>query len=253
MKLEQGDAFEQNSIGWLRQELPHYEPLWSAFIGNNGRSHPLPMPGLSQDKERARKTLYQAHYSAAFGCFEMAEAVKQLSDGLGLVKDFNAFARECRQLHAFMSWVGHVRDMYHQMDGALGLRGTVVSSLQEFYDLRSHVMHGPRMPMKIEDGLIKIPRVAKRNKVFSEWDDKSFWDDFKDVELVYMVDFCTEAQRDFFVLVRECHGKIYSAACDYFGDLRIQEIKNVSSEFHWDLPSSPAVSVWTLPSGDCNG
>lgn len=223
MKLEQGDAFEKAQASWLRLELPHYEPLWASFIGHDNNGKPLPIQKLSTDKERSRKKLYQAHYSAALGCFQIEETMKEIDAKLGEVKDVYSLMREQRHLNSLMSFIGQVRDMYKQMDEALGMNGEALAPLQDFYALRSHVMHGPIIPFRIIEGLIKIPPVAKQNKTEQEWDDKSYWDDFNDADFVFLDDFCTQTKADFFDLTRRMHAKIYSKACDFFGDKRIDE------------------------------
>ncbi len=253
MKLEQGDAFEQAHAKWLRQELPHYESLWSAFIGHDGDGWPLPIANLTSEEQLRRNKLYQAHYSAAVGCYQIDELINEIDSRLGEVRDFAAFMREHRHLIGVMSWVGHVRDMYKQMDEALGLAGTVYLPLQDFYALRSHVMHGPRMPVRICDGLIQIPRVARQNKTSSEWDDKSYWEDFKDAEFVFLADFCAQTKEDFFKLVREMHGTIYSAACDLFGSRRVVDRPPIVHSFISSSSAMPAISAWNPPSGSING
>ena len=248
MKLEQGDAFEKTYACWLRDNLPHYEPFWSRFIGHDGNGHPMPIPGLCEDKEKCRQKLYQAHYSAAFGCFQIDEISVEINKGLGGVSDIKAFMTEFRNCFGMIGWIGHVRDMYKQMDEALSLKGAVFGQLQDFYCLRSHIMHGPRMPVLIEDGLIQIPRVAKMNKTISEWDDKSYWDDFDGSEFVYFIDFCTTTKNEFFDLVRSMHAKLNSHAFEFFEGKNIIdsvipiEDFSQSSEF-------PALSAWIPPSG----
>ena len=69
MKLEQGDSFESRHANWIRQALPHYEHVWSAFIGHDGKGWPCPIIGLDPDAETDRKRFYQAHYSFACRMF----------------------------------------------------------------------------------------------------------------------------------------------------------------------------------------
>lgn len=253
MKLEQGDAFERAQADWIRQQLPAYESLWSAFIGHGGDGWPLAMAGLNPDEAKRRQKLYQAHYTAAVGCFQIDEALKELNAKLGEVKDVMAFLNENRHLHSLMGWMGQVRDMFKQMDEALGLQGTVLGPLQDFYALRSHVMHGPRMPVRIVDGFIKVPRVAKQNKTAKEWDDKSYWEDFQDAEFVYIIDFCTQTRHEFFDLVRQMHAKVYSAACDFFGGRRVSDPVAQDHSFLSASTAFPAISAWAPPSGSRNG
>jgi hypothetical protein len=252
MRLEQGDAFEQAHATWLRQELPHYETLWSAYIGHAGDGWPLPLANLTDDEASRRRKMYQAHYSAAVGCFQIDESLREIEARLGEVRDIDSFMREHRHLNSIMGWVGHVRDMYKQMDEALALSGAAYMPLQDFYALRSHIMHGPRMPIRIVDGLVQIPRVARQNKTSAEWDDKSYWEDFKGAEFVFLADFCTQTRAEFFSLVREMHAKTHSAACELFGSRRIVDRPPERHAFISASSAMPAISAWNPPSGNAN-
>ena len=75
MKLEQGDAFEVEYAHWLRERLPFYEKIWSAFIGHDGTGWPLQIKGLSAEKEQNRKKFYQAHYTFAIEAQQVDELV----------------------------------------------------------------------------------------------------------------------------------------------------------------------------------
>ncbi|MDK3155731.1 hypothetical protein QPK87_03945 [Kamptonema cortianum] len=252
MKLEQGDAFEKAHASWIRQVLPHYEPLWSLYIGHNGNGWLQALDKLTNDENTRRRKLYQAHYSAAFGCYQFEESLRDMEARLGEVKDIDSFMREHRHLYGMMGWVGFIRDMYKQMDEALSPGGFAYCQLQDFYALRSHIMHGSRMPIRIVDGLMQIPHIARQNKTADEWDDKSYWDEFKDAEFVFLADFCSSTKSDLFSVVRKMHAKIYSAACELFGDRRIEVELKDGPTFISASTAMPAISAWTPPSGDVN-
>ena len=224
MKLEQGDVFERTYADWIRQHLPYYETLWQNFIGHDGRGQPLQLTDLSEAQERQRKKLYQAHYSAAIGCFQIDQTINEIEENLGKVTDIAGFLAEQRRLYCFICLVGNVRDMFKQMDEATNLKGDAYSPLQDFYALRSHILHSPRMPVKIDnDGLIQIPVIAKQNAKHHEWDDKSAWTDFQNADFVYLSEFCKQTRKEFFSVINEQHAKIYSAACNTFGIVYIKE------------------------------
>lgn len=253
MQLEYGDAFEKANASWIRQVLPHYEPLWSAYIGHNGKGWPQPIATLSIDESARRRKLYQAHYSAACGCYQFEQSLRDMEARLGEAKDIDSFMREHRHLYGMMTWVGYIRDMYKQMDEALSLGGAAYVPLQDFYALRSHIMHGPRMPIRIIDGLIQIPRIARQNKAAGDWDDKSYWDDFTNSDFVYLADFCSQTKNDLFALVRAMHAKVYSAACKLFGERQIELRLVDGPTFISASTAMPAISAWNPPSGDANG
>ena len=111
MELEQGDAFEQKHIDWIRSKLPSYEPVWSAFIGHDGCGNPCRMPDLSPEQTTKRKTFYQAHYSFVVKMIQIWSVAEEFDSNLGQVTDATREgATEC--LFNLMAAVGYVRDMF---------------------------------------------------------------------------------------------------------------------------------------------
>jgi hypothetical protein len=268
MKLEQGDAFEITHADWIRRRLPMYETVWQEFIGHNGRGQPLPIVGLTSDQNSRRAKFYQAHYSAARGCFRVDEELGKLEAGLGEVRDVQSLMQVQHTFFDFMSCIGYVRDQFLAIEGALGLNGELYGPLQSYYEQRSQVTHGPQLPFNIEGSLMRIPRLAHENKSSNEWDSKSLWLDFEAQKFVYIADFCRETGESFFNLVNSLHPKIYSAAHDAFGGRKIQDngIEPVSRDsrhgLSWPsmiLPvgsgemSSIVVSGWSAPKNESGG
>lgn len=221
MLLEKGDAFEVSHANWLRAKLPHYEAIWADFIGNDGRAHPLPIPGLDDDKEARRRRFYQAHYTIAQRCLSIDESMQRGAETLGAVGDADDVGKEFDLLFEFMSKIGSVRDLFKAMDTALKLNGKASDPLQEFYDMRSHVMHGPLMPYLVDDGLLKIPPMAKRNKGANEWESKSLWEEVDPSSFVYAAEFCTKTGEAFFNVVNTLHAKVRAGAYAFFDGKKV--------------------------------
>jgi hypothetical protein len=221
MTLEQGDPFEVMHREWLRLRLPSYERIWRDFIGHDGWCHPLPMAGLSRDQEARRRAFYQAHYTMAQRCLNIDDSLKRADDTLAAVNDHESLRNEFECLYNLLCAIGHVRDMFVKMDAALKLGGHVGGALQEFYDVRSHVMHGPQMAYVIEANLLKIPMIATRNKLGSEWDDESCWDDMDASTFCFAADFCREAGNAFFALVNKLHPAVYEGAFRLFDGKKV--------------------------------
>jgi len=221
MNLEHGDPFELEHSHWLRSRLPNYEKVWAAFIGYDGLSRPLPIPGLHPDVEVLRQEFYQAHYTMAHRCFSIDQMLKRATETLGKVEDHDELHREFEFLYIFMGAIGHVRDMFVKMDHALSLGGSVGNALQDSYDLRSHVIHGPQMPHVIEAGLLKIPPIATRNKSANEWDDKSLWADMDATNFVFAAEFCEQTGEEFFKLINKMHPKVFDGADRLFKGRRV--------------------------------
>ena len=221
MNLDQGDPFEIRHKDWLRSRLPAYEGIWSDFIGHDGFGRPLPIHGLSRDEEKRRTAFYQAHYTMALKCLSIEEAMGRANATLGEIKDDEGLRLEFEFLYSFISSIGHVRDMFKVMDDALKQRGQVSDEFQEYYDLRSHVLHGPQMPYDVASGYLKIPLIARRNKVEGEWDDASDWLAIDPGTFVLAAEFCVDTGTSFFALVNKLHPAIYAGACRFFGGKRV--------------------------------
>ena len=173
MTLNLGDPFEVKHQGWIRQRLPSYENVWQDFIGNNGFDWPLPMEGLTMEQEEKRKAFYQAHYTIAIQCFSIDQSLTRVAETLGAVMDVDDLHQEFDFLVKFINAIGIVRDNFVIMDSALDLNGTIANRLQEFYRVRSHVLHGPQMPYAIDDGYLKIPPIANENETPTDWHNRA--------------------------------------------------------------------------------
>jgi hypothetical protein len=255
MKLEEGDAFEVLNAQWIRDSLPSYEPIWSAFIGNNGSGWPCDMRGLDGKAEVDRKRFYQAHYSFARSMRKIADLAAEFDKSNGLLPTYQCFENETDRLFQYASHVGHVRDMFKIIDDALGCHGHLHGPLQGFYSERSHVLHGPRLPVHIEHGFLKIPRIGGMNEVFGDWTSKATWDSIPKESFVFIRDFVAETTTRLNALVVDIHGKVFDAAMKRFGGNKIAEPKskldfssNVSG-----LTFAPAISAFNPPSGVFRG
>lgn len=267
MKLEHGDAFEAQNAEWIRGRLPRYEEIWAAFIGHNGRGWPLPMTGLTAKQEHDRKKFYQAHYTFAVDAYQLDILLTSLDANAGEVTSLTRFLDDQLHLLLAVALTGQIRDMFKLIDEALNMHGALYGPLQDFYAQRSHILHGPRMPVSLKDGFVKIPKIAAQNPVSGEWDDKNVWDGVAPNSFVFFADFCRELHSDLFTQLKQLHPKIFPAADAYFGERRVSEQVSaeafsvqpltglsVPPEISADtIPPSGVVSSSFAPSRDANG
>ncbi len=234
MNLMRGDRFETENIEWISQNLPFYETVWKDFIGHDGLGNPVPPENLEQDKMNNWKRFCQAHYSFAISTF--------LLDKIQL-EDSKDFLSEVNLIMTFMMYVGHIRDMFAKMDGCLKGNGEISTPFQEFYDKRSHIIHGPRIPVKYDDiGFTMVPLIAGRNEGIYEWHSNQTWDVAKNGEHEYLVDTLKQTKVELFKLINQVHPKIYGAAEHFF-----------EKKINWQKVAEPEVIVLTSPpaSGCC--
>lgn len=239
MKLEDGDSFESNKAEWIRTHLPTYEQIWSDYIGHDGRGKPLQFVGLAEERNSRRIRFAQAHYSFAVTAYQFWKACQRIESSDERIETIDAVLDHSDRLLALMALAGHVRDMFLAMDTALKMNGTGSNDLQEFYVQRSNVLHGPRLPMVVEDGVfLKIPVIASEDRRPNEWDSKAQWEQVDPTRMIYLVDFCRELREELFARICEIHPRIYAAAQREFGspnlvpgtyDLGVSESLNTST------------------------
>lgn len=214
MDLAQGDSFERTNAQWIRENLPTYETLWSSFIGNDGTAHPLKLIDLPPKMEEARRRFYQAHYS-------MAQSAKKVSEILGSLEAECCSGsnvdrhRQFDLLFCFMSRIGHVRDMVEIMGNAIGMN-RAREKLQEFYDQRSHLTHGPQMPFEVKSDILYVPIIAGRNPLESQWSKEKAWEKMDPAKFIPLYDLCERTKNEFFEVLNSVHEAIHSKACEFF-------------------------------------
>lgn len=223
MRLENGDAFEVENAAWLREKLPHYESVWSAFIGNDGTGSACGMSALDERTQDNRRRFYQAHYSMARSMWKITQLNEEFQGDLAHVRSYQEFEAMTDKLFYHVAYVGHVRDMFKIIDDELGLGESLFGPLGEFYAKRNHVIHGPRLPVLFRDGLLMIPSIAARDEKMGQWTSKATWEEVEPKDFQFAADFVANTTQDLFNLVNKLHGKIYGAANARFGGNRITE------------------------------
>lgn len=91
MKLENGDAFEVENTEWLREKLPHYESVWSTFIGNDGTGSACEIAGLDDATQAKRRRFSQAHYSMARSMWRIARLNDEFMGDCAHVRSYLEF------------------------------------------------------------------------------------------------------------------------------------------------------------------
>lgn len=242
MKLEQGDQFEQERASWIRATLPSYEAVWSAFIGHAGHGNPLPMPGLSEKKARNRKLFYQAHYSFAVSTYQLGLLAESGANDFPASTELEKFLEQDKRLFTFLAYVGHIRDMFMQMDNALEANGELQKHFQEFYQKRCHVIHGPRLPMRFDGMSWSIPKLAGENERAGEWHRRETWDSADFAEAIYLPDFLDQTRKNLLALITSEHSKVFGVADKFFEERRVSE-SGARQHPSFQFPSQNALST----------
>ena len=255
MTLEDGDQFEITHAQWLRETLPHYEGVWAAFIGHNRRGYPCAIAGLTEDEEADRARFFQAHYSFARALRKIADIGEQFGEGVAEVRCYKDLEDTMDILERLIVQVGRVKDMVELMNVALRPVDNFHEPLRDLYSVRSHVIHAPLMPTRIEEGLLKIPRIGRHNPETGEWTNLTNWDQIPDENFILVADFISELVQETFKKALEAHGKIFPAADNHFRNLRITP-PNEQPSMSWPAGGSvtaPCISAFNVAFNDQKG
>jgi hypothetical protein len=203
LTLEDGDWIERNYAERIRKTIPLYEIIWSRYIGNDGNGHPLPMPGLSKEREKEREKFYQAHYSAMVAVIHLQDIADEYQNSLGRVTSVFDYVHLLRDIASFMCFVGRVRDMMKKMDGALKLGGEVGNKFTDLYRKRSNYLHGPIPAQQFDpDGLVSMAVPGGVSHSEADWLDESLWSDSEHKRFEEVADFMRDTLGE---LLREVH------------------------------------------------
>lgn len=209
----------------------------------------MEIAGLGDDQEIRRQRFYQAHYTFAIAALHMRKTANEIHNVAGIAQNYEEFEAIHDQLFRFAARMGQIRDMFEAMETALGGNG-ISGPLQSFYDQRSHILHGPRLPCRNQDGVLCIPRIGGENEALGEWTRRERWSQMDPQSFIPIEDFITETEEQFFRLVGEAHGKIFDTASQCFERKRL-EVSSIDTD--WWHPEAgmifPAVSACEPPPG----
>jgi hypothetical protein len=191
--------------------------VWGTFIGNDGCNEQLNLERLSPEKDAQRKLFAQAHYSFALSAFRIDRiADSALEEKFPVKPSLEEYLAGHETLFLFMAYIGHVRDMFGQMENSLAAPGELSPPFQDYYAQRSHVIHGPQIPMALDEISWLIPRIAGTNERPGDWGKNSSWNNVAAGRMQYAPAFIKDTRDGLFVLICSVHPKVFAAAKRFF-------------------------------------
>jgi hypothetical protein len=175
--------------------------------------------GLAHEKDAKRKLFAQAYYSFAITAFRIDRiADSALDEKFPPKPNLEQYLGGHETLFLFMAYAGHIRDMWRAMENSLDAADEFAPSFQDFYDQRSHVIHGPQMPVGLDELSWRIPLIAQRNERSGEWHKQASWNDINlgQSEYAYAPDFIRQARDELFSMISKVHPKVFAATKRFF-------------------------------------
>ena len=204
MKLDQGDYLEVNFKDSIRQLIPYYEQIWGEFIGHDGNGSMIKLNSLTEDENSKRIKFAENFYT----CMESVICMNYIAEEIKAVEiqKPNEYIILLNSFMAFQAHAGRVRDnTYALLSICLTKERTdeLITQLEDVYQQRNEVLHGKKLPVRIEDSLVLIappkgkeetllPNETLKNKLnitLEKWHSKLNWSDFEYDDSVFINDY----------------------------------------------------------------
>ncbi len=182
---DHGDMLEREASSLIRNYFPHYERVWSVFVGNKGDDSMALLPNYPD--ENKRRHFAENSYTVLESFFiihhilesKIFEASTTTFDGL---IDFN------KAFILFFALLGRIHDTAIKASDALRYNNkSFRESIKKFYEARSIVIHGKKVPLIFDDlGLLQVPYLKTTFVRGVAWDDKnSTWEQITEMKTEY--------------------------------------------------------------------
>jgi hypothetical protein len=178
-----GDPVERHFATRIAASFPSYARMWTEYIGNDGHSNLLPMPGGTEEAIQSRAEQWPRIYTI----FESLALCWDIEDELAQVEDAAAFKPYAHNLNlwmAFYSHLGRIHDMIKVIveTSKVG-KPELVHPFNQFWKERHILLHGPKVPLKWIDNVIARPQFGDGPK---SWSDKKQWTDLRGKDFEFL-------------------------------------------------------------------
>lgn len=203
---EHGDPLEKTALVFIQEKIPYYEDVWRIFIGNKGNSTIANIPNYPYQDNRINFT--ENSYTALESSFILHQLIKSGIFSKKL-ETFNEYMEFNKSLLSFFANLGRMRDTLLKAAEAIGCKNeNFRNSIQEFYNARSIVLHGKKIPLHFDElGLIKIP-------IIGTWKDtQSNWEESKQMDSKHVEDMLTDFFNEIMKLVNNIYAEFKNIIC----------------------------------------
>ncbi len=190
MNLEQGDYLEVNFKDTIRQLIPNYETIWGSYIGHDGNGRMIHVDGLTNDENTKREKFAEHFYT----CMESIICMNSISDECTTTNLANPpeYLNLLNSFMAFQAHAGRVRDnaiklltLFYTNDRV----NELMSQLEDLYQQRNQVLHGKKLPVRIEDSLVLIASPMGKEDRPEKWNSDMNWSEFDESNFKFIKEF----------------------------------------------------------------
>jgi len=227
---DHGDNLEKEATQLIRNHFPYYEKVWSIYIGNKGNESIATLPKYPDEKKR--KHFAENSYTVLESFF-MIHQILESKIFEQAVKDFITYIEFNKAFITVFALLGRVHDTAIKASDILGYGNKKFKdSIKRFYEARSIVIHGKKVPIVFDElGLLKIPFLKTTIIDGTAWDDKHyFWNDIGDMHMEYASDKLTV----FFNQLLELVNNEYAIFYDFIQ----QELKAIPTSLKFEHNTS---------------
>lgn len=206
---DHGDIVEKAAAQLIGEKFPNYELVWQTYVGNKGNNTIAELPNYPN--EGKRKDFAEHSYTV----LESAFIINQILSSKTFENNITNFDEYIEFNKAFISLfalLGRMHDTVIKASDILKYNNkNFIESIHKFYEARSIVIHGKKVPLIFDElGLLKIP-VLKTDVIDGiAWDDKrNLWDEANDMESGYVVDTLTKFFYELLSLINNEYAVFY--------------------------------------------
>lgn len=208
-----GDLLERKAASFIQTHLNNYEILWAIFIGNDGTNTIAKMPSISNELQINRKLFSQHHYTVLESLYFMHLIAEDEKNSSG-VSSFNDYRKTMNNLIAFFAYTGRLRDNIEKCFSILGegnKQNKAMDKLNEFYYQRHIIIHGTKIPYRIDElTLFQIPQLRREKSSNAGFDQSEIWNNLSAEAYVFL-------SEEMSILVTELCPKVNSLIGDMLG------------------------------------
>ncbi|QJW89869.1 hypothetical protein HNV11_11020 [Spirosoma taeanense] len=189
---DHGDLLEKEATMLIRSYFPYYESVWSIFIGNKGNESIADLPNYPDEKKR--KHFAENSYTVLESFF-MTHNILESKILEQSITTFNSYIEFNKAFITAFALLGRIHDTAIKASDALDYDNRkFIESIHKFYEARSIVIHGKKVPLLFDDlGLLKIPFLKTSIISGAAWDDNQYlWNDATDMNIEYASDKLTD-------------------------------------------------------------
>ncbi len=230
--LEHGDILEKEAAKLISDKFPNYELVWQTYIGNRGNNSMGEMPNYPDP--RKRKQFAENSYTVLESAFIIDHILKDkiFQQSLANFDDYIEFNKAFITIFALL---GRMHDTVIKASDTLKYDNTEFKeSIHKFYEARSIVIHGKKVPLIYDDlGLPKIPFLKTEAVNGDAWDDKhSLWSEINRMDTEYVIVKVSDFFNDLLSLINNEYAVFYSCIQ--------QELKSIKTNLNFEYHHSPS-------------